>query len=199
MLYHNLINSDDNRVAKHIIKAQERSGHEECLFGNMKRESLELGIELKEELVNGKLKSVWKEEVKEKVNMVIKKRMKEKRDVSRKMRFLEKRGSDTYLLDTWNEDARMAMKIRLNMVEWIGDNVGAEVSCQLCGEHDTTEHVFVCRGSVNNTGVTVKDLEEGRRMKEIVELFKRNEQARREHLEGEIRVKFDVLRREGTL
>ena len=45
----------------------------------------------------------------------------------------------------------------------------------------------------------MKDLEEGRRMKEIVELFKINEQARREHLEGEIRVKFDVLRREGTL
>ena len=78
MLYHNLINSDDNRVAKHIIKAQERSGHEECLFGNMKRESEELGIELKEELVNGKLKSVWKEEVKEKIYLVAARKMKEK-------------------------------------------------------------------------------------------------------------------------
>ena len=199
MLYHNLINSDDNRVAKHIVKAQERSGHEECLFGNMKRESKHIGIELNEELVKGKLKSEWKEEVKEKINIAIQKIMKEKREGSRKMRFLEKKGSETYLLNTWNEDARMALKIRLNMIEWIGDNVGEEVSCPLCGEHDTTEHVFVCGGSVNETGVTVKDLEEGQRMKEIVELFAKNEQKRRQQLEGEIMVRFDVLRREGTL
>ena len=125
--------------------------------------------------------------------------MKEKREGSRKMRFLEKKGSETYLLNTWNEDARMALKIRLNMIEWIGDNVGEEVSCPLCGEHDTTEHFFVCGGSVNETGVTVKDLEEGQRMKEIVELFAKNEQKRRQQLEGEIMVRFDVLRREGTL
>ena len=116
------------------------------------------------------------------------------------MRFLEKKGSDTYLLDTWNEDARMALKIRLNMIEWIGDNVGTEVSCPLCGrEGDTTEHVFACNGSVNNTGVTVKNLEDGQRMKEIVELFKRNEQKRRDQMECDIKVRFDVLRREGTL
>ena len=78
MLYHNLVNSDDDRIAKHIVKAQELSGHEECLFGNMRRESKELEIELNEELVKGKLKSAWKKEVKERIRVAVEKKMKEK-------------------------------------------------------------------------------------------------------------------------
>ena len=94
----------------------------------------------------------------------------------------------------------MAMKIRLNMIEWIEDNFGCEASCPLCGnEQDTTEHVFDCEGSPNLTNVTIKDLEEGQRMKEIVDLFQRNEAKRREQLVGNIMTNFDVFRREGVL
>ena len=176
MLYHNLINSDDDRTAKHIIKAQELSGHEECLFGNMRRESAEIGIELNEELVKGELKSAWKKEVKGKIKEAVEKKMEEKKQASKKMRFLKKKGNDTYLTNTYNEDARLAMKIRLNMMEWIEDNFGCEASCPLCGEEqDTTEHVFVCEGSTNLNNVTIRNLEDGERMKEIVDLFQRNE------------------------
>ena len=38
------------------------------------------------------------------------------------MDFLLKKGHQTYLKEIFNEDARMAMKIRLNVVEWIDDN-----------------------------------------------------------------------------
>ena len=47
--------------------------------------------------------------------------------------------------------------------------------------------------------MTICDLENGERMKEIVELFDRNEEARRDKMMGEIRINFDALRREGTL
>ena len=94
----------------------------------------------------------------------------------------------------------MAMKIRLNVIEWIEDNFGREASCPLCGkELDTTEHVFVCEESANLTSVTIKDLEEGERMREIVELFTRNEEKRRELLVNNIKTNFETFRREGTL
>ena len=47
MVYHNLMNSDDDRVAKQIIKEQEKDGYEECWFGNVKREGKSIGIEVK--------------------------------------------------------------------------------------------------------------------------------------------------------
>ena len=200
MLYHSLINSDDRRVAKHVVRAQEQSGHEECWFGNMKRESKEINLQISEDQVRGKLKSTWKKEVKEKINIAVEKKMGEKKAESKKMRFLWKKGQDTYLQDTYNEDARLAMKIRLNMMEWIEGNMGQEVCCPLCeSEMDTTEHVFACAGSENDTNLTVKDLEEGRRMKEIVELFIANEQKRREQLLHAIHTNLEQSRRDGIL
>ena len=200
MLYHNLVNSDDDRIAKHIVKAQEISGYEECWFGNAKREGMEIGIELSENEVKGKSKSVWKKEVKKKIKMAVEKKMEEKRSTSTKMRFLsQKNGSETYLTNTYNEDARMAIKIRLNMVEWVQGNIGKDEGCPLCGEADTTEHVFTCEGSNNFGGVTVKNLEEGSRMQEIVEMFERNEKKRRELLIDNINMNFTTLRREGMI
>ena len=115
------------------------------------------------------------------------------------MKFLQRKG-DIYLTELHNDDARLAMMIRLNMISWIEDNFGQESSCPLCnGEIDTTEHVFECSGTVNKAGVTVKNLEDGERMKEIVELFRRTEENRRKWLMNEIHVNFDGLRREGTL
>ena len=115
------------------------------------------------------------------------------------MRFLVKRGCDTYLKEVYNENARLALKIRLNMVEWIAGNMGEESLCPLCEkEKDTTEHVFACEKLENNV-VTVKDLENGEKMTEIVKLFKRNEEERRTMLSDELRIEFDVLRLEGHM
>ena len=166
----------------------------------MKRESKEIDLQISEDQVRGKLKSSWKKEVKKKINLAVEKKMVQKKAESKKMRFLLKKGNETYLQDTYNEDARVAMKIRLNMIEWIEGNMGREVCCPLCqSELDTTEHVFACVGSENDTNLTVKDLEEGRRMKEIVELFSTNEQNRREQLLHAIQTNLEQSRRDGIL
>ena len=112
-----------------------------------------------------------------------------------KLRFLGNRGSDTYLKEVCNENARMAMKIRLNMVDWIQKNFGVEGVCPLCGEEDSTEHVFACDGGLG-LGVSVKDLEDGTKMDKIIELFKETETKRREKLLENLEINFDVLRRE---
>ena len=64
---------------------------------------------------------------------------------------------------------------------------------------DTTEHVFHCGGVRNEEKVTVKDLEKGERMKDIVKLFKRSEEKRREKLVNDITTNFEIFQREGTI
>ena len=125
--------------------------------------------------------------------------MKEKRQQSKKMRFLEKRGCDTYLNEVFNDDARLALKIRLNMVEWVAGNVGKRGICPVCEvEEDTTEHVLVCE-RLEKGKVTIKDLEDGKSMTEIVELFRRTEEQRQELLTTKIKTNIELLHREGTL
>ena len=96
------------------------------------------------------------------------------------MRFLEKKGIETYLTAITNDDARFALNVRLNMASWIEENFGKERCCPLCNSgEDTTEHVFNCEATENRMGVTVKDLENGEKMADIVKLFKTSEEKRR--------------------
>ena len=200
MLFHNIMNSDDDRIVKGVIQEQEKSGIKECWVGNIIEEAGNLGIVVSGNIVKGMKKSTWKKVVKKKITEAVERELAKMKEESKKLRFLKTKGNNTYLLDTFNEDARMAIKIRTNMVEWIDDNIGVESSCPLCGKGgDTTEHVFACDEVENPEMVTVSDLENGAKMKEIVELFRRCEEERRRRYTDELQLNFDILRREGTL
>ena len=200
MLYHCILNSDDRRIIKHLVKEQERSGNKECWYGNVKEEGESIGIVVSEEEVVGKSKSKWKRMVKLKVKQAFEKEVDEKRKTSKKMRFLQKKGAETYLKSLCNDDARLALIIRLNMSNWIDDNFGKSGCCPLCEEEmDTTEHVFSCVSTDNKNNVTVKNLEEGEQMKDIVELFKMAEENRRNWMLDEINENLDRMLVEGTM
>ena len=187
MLYHSIMNSDDRRVIKYLLREQEKSQYKACWFGNMKEEGERLGVTVNEEVVVGKLKSQWKKEVKQKIRTAYNQKLKEKKKESKKMRFLHKKGIDTYLKTLANENAKMAITIRLNVTSWIEGNLGKERCCPLCANgEDTTEHVFNCEATENKMMVTVKDLENGERMESIVELFKTSEELRRKWMLDEI-------------
>ena len=70
---------------------------------------MEIGIELTESAVKGKKEVKTKIEEKMKIGS--------KKQESKKMRFLQKKGHETYINEIHYEDARMALKIRLNVVE----------------------------------------------------------------------------------
>ena len=161
----------------------------------MQEEAKEIGIEVNKEAVSGKLKSMWKKEVKGKIRAAFDNQALKKKEQGKKLRFLSIKGSDTYLKNLHNEDARLAMKIRLNMVDWIESNYGRSGVCPLCGEEDSTEHVFGCNYG-EGLGVSIMDLETGENMGKIVELFRVTETNRREKLLENIEINFDVLRRE---
>jgi hypothetical protein len=187
MLYHSIMNSDDRRIIKYLLREQEKSQHQFCWYGNVKEEGKRIGIEVTEKEVVGKRKSKWKKEVKRRIREAYDKELGMKKRDSKKMRFLQTKGIQTYLKTLSNDDARMAITIRLNMTSWIEGNLGKERSCPLCenGE-DTTEHVFNCEATENKMAVTVKDLENGERMKDVVELFRTSEEKRRKWMLEEI-------------
>ena len=120
--------------------------------------------------------------LKKKVRKAFEAELETKKQQERKLRFLGKKGSETYLKEIHNDDARQAVKIRLNMVEWIERNYGRVGDCPLCGEEDSTEHVFACESGGNESGVNVKDLENGLKMDKIVKLFKNTEIVRKEKI-----------------
>ena len=68
------------------------------------------------------------------------------------------------------------------MTEYIKTNYGLKTECILCGQDDSTEHIFVCPSQEKNTKVSIKNLEEGTKMKEIVSLFKTTEERRKKKM-----------------
>ena len=200
MLYHNIMNSDDRRVVKHLIKEQEIPGLKDCWYGNVKDEGECIGILVCEGEVVGKPKSKWKRMVKVRIKEAFEREVEEKRKTSKKLRFLQKKGAETYLKYLSNDDARLALIIRLNMSNWINSNFGGNGCCPLCCEElDTTEHVFNCNSIYNEKLVTVKDLEEGEKLMDIVQLFKLAEENRRKWMLDDINENLDAMRVEKTL
>ena len=124
--------------------------------------------------------------------------MRDKKKTSKKMRFLNTSGCNTYLTEVYNDDARLALKIRLNMVDWIQGNFGGKGNCPMCGGEDTTEHVFECNNERLDV-VNIKNLEDGKEMMEIVRHFRETEKKRKELVTSEIEIRMNVLQTEGTL
>ena len=77
------------------------------------------------------------------------------------------------------------------MLSWLLQMAVSGV-CPLCGEKDSTEHVFSCENRGRGYGVCVKDLDDGQKMDKIVNLFKNTETFRREKILENIETNFDV-------
>ena len=196
MIYHTLINSDEERTAKKVVIIQEILKHEQCWYGNVRTEAENIGIKLNRNRLLGMKKSNWKKFVKKKIQEAFQKEFEEKKKCMKKLRFLNSKAVQTYLQQLTNQEARMAIIIRLNMLECMTHNFGVRKSCSLCGNvNDTTEHAFECP-SRSNKELTLSDLEQGIKMGEIVKMFSDIERQKRTKLIDDIFTNFDVIQRE---
>ena len=176
MLYHGIINSDEDRIVKKILIEQERSQQVKCWFSELKEIGDKIGMEVGGDKAKEKRKSEWKKEAKEKVRKEADRMEKEKIKNMTKLRFLKAgRAVETYWKELYNDDARLAMKIRLNMIETIGSNFGMRTECLLCGRVDSTEHVLSCEKMEQSSLAGLEELEKGERMGEIVKRFQEME------------------------
>ena len=193
MLYHNLINSKEDRVSRKIVETQEKLGHTNCWYGEVKKEAAEIGIILEKNRVQNIPKSKWKKHVKDMVKAAFELQFKYKQSEMKKLRFLQSKGVDTYLKYIFNNDARSAIMIRLNVLDSIPENFGRRTDCELCGNADnSTEHVFLC-SNLRHHDLDTNDLCHGDRMREIVELFGEMECKKREVLLDSIILNSNIL------
>ena len=197
MIYHMLMNSPESRIARKIVEAQEKFGLDNCWFHDVKTEGEKIGLTVEKSEVVDVLKSAWKKTVKTKIKKAFEHECNEKIGNTTKLRFLKKTSAtDTYLKELSNDDARDAIKIRLNMVDMVTQNFGRRTNCILCGDdNDNTEHVFLCP-LLGDHGLTVNDLINGTKMMRVVQLFRRMEQLRRDALIDNIITNYNVFHRE---
>ena len=148
MLYHNIKRSNDRRVIKQLVKAQENEIRETTWLAGVKQEIEKLGIVLD---VNSTLKSTWKREVKKRINEEMEKEIRSKCALSKKARWVQ---NDVYERKKYLEGrvdlttAKKILRTRLNMCRLPGNyKNNGEGMCPLCEEGEgSTEHYFNCKG-----------------------------------------------------
>ncbi len=184
MLFHNLANSDeqsaskDERIAAKLILDQEKFDMPHCWFSEVQNEGQLIGMEVNSKRAKEKKKSEWKRECKQLISKEVTRLESKNIAQMKKLRFLgTKRGRNTYMTETYNNDARRAIRVRLNMEPFIKTNFGMKGSCPLCGLADSTEHILTC-DKTDNKDITLEDLMNGRKMKEIANAFERAEEMR---------------------
>ena len=148
MLYHNIVNSDDNRLAKKIIEEQEKTNEEGTWYAEVAKHLKTLEID--KGLVKESTKSALKKMVKEKITKRMQCAINTEKKKSSKMRFLN--GDELQLRDyiKWGRgnEVLQTIKTRLNMQEIYANYKGNCELPRLCPhcqlEDDTTEHLVEC-------------------------------------------------------
>ena len=156
MLYHNLMNSSDDRLAKRVILQQINEEEEDSFYETVKQMLRTLNIDIVD--VKQMTKAELKKKVKERIgaSMV----MKFKQLQMKKLRFISDPGvfeRRKYLEVMDGKTAVKVLKMRLNMMEVYGNfkgNLYLERLCPLCQkEEDTTEHLITC-DAINQNKIT---------------------------------------------
>ena len=146
MLYHNIMRSDERRVIKKILEAQENEVRETTWLANTKKELERYKITLN---VTETLKSTWKREVKRRINEEMDIEIREKCNNSKKARFVK---DDLYERKEYLNGkvklstAKAILRAGLNMCRLPGNykNKGGG-TCTLCEDGEgSNEHYFKC-------------------------------------------------------
>jgi hypothetical protein len=164
MLLHQMINSDEERVARKIIVNQiekERSGgNDENWFTAVKRWADRIGIEIDVEEMKEVSKDEWNSRVKDRMESEISKEVMDRTKTMTKLRFIRKFELQDYIKKCSILTVKKIMKVRLNMVE-ISENFRGRYDHELCAacnaEKETTEHVIKCKQYKKITGHDMRD------------------------------------------
>jgi hypothetical protein len=162
MLFHNIVHSDDSRLAKKIIEEQEKNDEKGTWYADVCRQ-LKM-LEIDPEMIKESLKSTLKKKVKEQIRKRMARTIKTFQRTSTKMRFINCGEFEIkdYITNGCGFDALKTLKTRLNMHEIYGNYKGNYELSRLCPhcqtEDDTTEHLLMCAALGPSTFIE-KDLE----------------------------------------
>ena len=131
MLYHNLENSSDKRVAKQVVRQQNKYHMASCFYSEILKNTEKIEFKLLD--ARQVKKSTWKQQVKKKVKQKVWSIMEDKIESMKKLRFLK--GENGLRKRRYTSECRMwevteIMKVRLNMVK-IDGNFGKHDQCKV--------------------------------------------------------------------
>ena len=153
MLLHNLLHSDDERIAKQIILDQRDTKQSKCWYSEVRETIEDLGLTKDPSKC---MKPEWKRSTKEAITKKVKEEANEKKESLKKLRFLAQHGKKDYITLMDGKEAVEVLRIKLNMTLCISGNIGIKQKCQLCSdEMETTEHVFRCKRIENTEKLTI--------------------------------------------
>ena len=147
MFAHNLVNSDESRMARKILIEQSKIKSSNY-YNTIKTSAEKLGIDISIENLAETTKSQWKTTVKQNINKQILMDIKKETETKTKMRFVNKINMkpEPYIEKLSLKEATTIMRLKLNMVDTKSNFPnGEDRTCIMCGEEDeTTEHLFQC-------------------------------------------------------
>ena len=161
MLYHNLINSNDDRLAKKVVLEHKGNHEKNSFYNTVEVMTKTLGIEITE--IDEMTKPQLKRKVKEKIAERMKKIVNQQLHLT-KMRFMkpvEQFGRKTYIQKMDATSSIQVLRTRLNMLRVYGNYKGDLAlprPCPLCkAVDDTTEHLVSCN-EIENDNISETDL-----------------------------------------
>ena len=174
MLYHNIINSDDERIVKKVILLQRETPRKGTWYSGIEVLLKKYDIT---EVVEEVEKSTWKRTVKTNIRNITENCIRGKCGTKGRTIINDEYKRSAYMNNATTEETKQIMKTRLHMMN-IPCNYGHanETRCWMCGERDVqTEHYFSCTEITNIWNVKDDDM----RSENIDVLFQVSK-----HLEG---------------
>ena len=115
MLYHNIMNSDQKRIARKILAEQAKSTKKNTMISKVQQIAQEMGVKLKN--VENMSKSKWKKEIKGKIGKSIEEKTKQEMTNQTKGRKIIEAKSERkkYLQECDNETIKDVIKVRVHM------------------------------------------------------------------------------------
>ncbi len=158
MLYHNIMNSDDARIAKQVICQQRKFATPIGFYQEIIKSAKFYNISEETILKKRVKKSEWKQVIKLQMVKKLDEEATRKTDAMSKLRYL--RGSTfrerDYVGKCNMEELTQLLKLRLNMIP-LECNYGKKSKCKMCeDEMETTEHMLMCKITQQKVGYSVK-------------------------------------------
>ena len=146
MLCQNIVNSEDDRIVKQIVRDQFDDPYPKC-WGQIILDDCEI-LNINKEFMWTKTKTEFKSIVKEKIKLKIIKDYDEVQKAMSKLRFVEKFERKDYITELYINECKLMMNLRLNMIEVKQNYKGqkfADYLCPCCRDSiDNTEHLLEC-------------------------------------------------------
>ena len=187
MLYQNIMNSNEERLSKRIIREQKESRIDNSFYSNTEGISTKYNIDINK--VTEMKKSELKKKIKEEINKSMLEEIIENKRTMKKLRFVDTStfSCKRYINELDGEDSKFILKTRLNMLEIYGNYKGNKNLNQICphckSNDDDTEHLACCKTiGLNNKREDLYDVENIDKWKILIRDMQQNLKYRKEQM-----------------